>query len=88
MASSVLKQPQVKTLLKTYSNEYTIPSVGYTTLDSSTDLSAKTIIGMVVTYWASSTGAFSLGLGSDNRVYIYGTPNVKVKNLIVRYAYI
>lgn len=88
MASSVLKQPQVKTMTKSYPAEYTIAGAGYYSIDNGADLSGKTIIGIVVTTWTSNTGAFSLIMGGGNAVYLVGTPNVKVKGLTVRYAYI
>lgn len=88
MASSVLKQPQVKTMTKSYPAEYTIEGAGYCSIDNGADLLGKTIIGIVVTTWISNTGAFSLAMGSGNAVYLVGTPNVKVRGLTLRFAYI
>lgn len=69
----------------TYSGQHTINSSGYVSLG--TVLSGREILGLFVLSWASATGAFSLGMGAGNTLYIIGTPNVKVNDLAVKVTY-
>ena len=67
----------------------TIGSSGYTELSRPSAVVGKRILAISVLNWSTASGAFNAAILRDNgsRYMIYGTPNVTITNLELRWVY-
>lgn len=67
----------------------TIGSSGYTELSRPSAVVGKRILAISVLNWSTASGAFNAAILRDTgaRYMIYGTPNVTITNLALRWVY-
>ena len=69
-----------------YSGTKTIASPGY--LDLGASGVSGTIISVIISTWATNSGAVSVAIGSGNHIWLIGTAGATITNLTVRITYI